>query len=78
MKHNNTEWSTRHELSYIRGLVAGTWFIEMVPPDPVRLLTNYIKSAKARAKNGTFGDVDPERVIAEATNMMEALRNADR
>jgi len=63
-------WSTKNEINYLDGLVSGKWRHSEVPIEA--LLKNYIKSAKHRVMNDTFGDVNGSDVIKHAQGLLEA------
>ena len=72
----DTGWTTRNEIKYINGLISGM-FREKSRYGRSRrlpvegLLKNYINSAKKRERWGTFGSVDPKKVIAYAQEQLE-------
>lgn len=69
-------WQTRDEMTYINGLVSGRYKeVGFGPADPVFLLKNYVKSARKRLLNGTFGGVNGGRVIEYAKERLRELEN---
>lgn len=70
----NKSWSTKNEIEYLKGLVSGKWRAGFVVElSNKQLLTNYIKRAKDRIVNDTFGDVNRSDVLKYANGLMEAL-----
>ena len=67
-------WTTHNEIDYINGLITGKWLREdKLPPDPKSILKLYIKHAKWRRDNGTFGAVFAKKVIKYAEDRLFTL-----
>jgi len=75
----NRGWSTGNELTYLRGLLTGEHFRghdrcdHVCAVSPEQLLKNYIASAKRRKAWGTFGEVEPDVVIEEASRLLQGV-----
>jgi hypothetical protein len=70
---NSKYWPLESEIEYIDKVAAGE-ISRRVPAE--QLLENYIVRAKDRIRNGTFGSIDGEHVLAYAKAKLQELQEA--
>lgn len=66
-------WVTRHELDFIKGMVAGKFIKRSPAVNEETLIKNYIKCAEHRKMNGITPDIDWDLCIGCAHGLLQEV-----